>query len=99
MLDNRIKNNLVRIFEKYDSVEKVVLFGSRARGDNTEISDIDLCLFGKVNHRDFSYITMEIDEINTCLKFDILVFNKLSKEELIKNISREGVVIYSGKEV
>ena len=28
------------------SVKKVILFGSRARGDNTERSDIDIAVYG-----------------------------------------------------
>lgn len=31
--------------------------------------------------------------------FDILAFNELTKEDLIKNILNEGVVIYHGKKI
>lgn len=40
-------------------------------------------------------INVYINELDTCLSFDILSINELSKEELIKNILKEGVVIYN----
>ncbi|WP_258280737.1 hypothetical protein [Clostridium sp. CM027] len=50
-------------------------------------------------HLTLANINMDISEINTPLSFDILSFNELNKEELIKNILKEGVVIYNGKEI
>lgn len=97
MIDNRLKLELQRIFKKYAEIEKVVLFGSRARQDNKYNSDVDLCLFGEhINHLVLAKVNLDIDEINTPLSFDILSFNELSKIELIENILREGVDIYNG---
>nr|WP_258876467.1 hypothetical protein [Clostridium sp. CM028] len=50
-------------------------------------------------HLTLANINMDIRGINTPLSFDILSFNELNKEELIKNILKEGVVIYNGKEI
>ena len=36
----------ISTFAKKHSVEKVILFGSRARGTNTERSDIDIAVYG-----------------------------------------------------
>ena len=33
-------------FARQHSVERVILFGSRARGDHTERSDIDIAVYG-----------------------------------------------------
>ncbi|BDR81112.1 DNA polymerase subunit beta [Clostridium tetani] len=100
MLDDKLKTQLEKIFAKYPQVEKVVLFGSRARGDNKYNSDIDLCIFGEeLSHLTLAKITFYIRDLDTCLMFDILAFNELTKKDLIKNILNEGVVIYRGKEV
>ncbi len=94
-MDDKLKFQLVLIFNKYPDVEKVVLFGSRARGDYKYNSDIDLCIFGeKLNHLTLAKINMDISELNTPLNFDILAFNELNKKELINNILKEGVVVY-----
>ena len=36
----------IALFAENNSVDKVVLFGSRARGINTERSDVDLAVYG-----------------------------------------------------
>lgn len=96
MIDDKLKIELEVIFSRYTEVEKVLLFGSRARGDNRYNSDIDLCIFGEgVTHLILAKINMDINELNTCLSFDILSINELSKKELIENILKEGVVIYN----
>ncbi|MDE5581182.1 MAG: nucleotidyltransferase domain-containing protein, partial [Treponemataceae bacterium] len=40
-LDKRVEDDIIRIAKK-SNVKKVILFGSRARGTNSERSDIDL---------------------------------------------------------
>ncbi len=96
-MEEKLKLELQSIFKKYKEIEKVILFGSRARQDNNYNSDIDLCLFGeKITHLTHAKVTMDIEEINTPLSFDILNFNELTKENLIKNIKNEGIVIYNG---
>ena len=90
-MEEKLKLELQSIFEKYKEIEKVILFGSRARQDNNYNSDIDLCLFGeKITHLTHAKVTMDIEEINTPLSFDILNFNELTKENLIKNIKTKG---------
>ncbi|WP_373599220.1 nucleotidyltransferase domain-containing protein [Paraclostridium bifermentans] len=96
-MEEKLKNELQLIFSKYKEIEKVILFGSRARQDNRYNSDVDICLFGKnITHLIQAKVSMDIDEINTPLSFDILNFNELNKKELIDNILREGIDIYNG---
>ena len=45
---NNILQFLAEEFGKYDTIESAALFGSRARGDNTELSDYDIAVFGGV---------------------------------------------------
>ena len=44
-LPDRVLRELCFFAQKY-SIEKLVLFGSRARGTNTERSDIDIAVYG-----------------------------------------------------
>ena len=95
MLDERIEKDLCGIFKTYPAITKVVLFGSRARGDYKYNSDIDLCIFSEgISHLDFSKMSLDIEDIKTALSFDLIEFEKLIKAELINNILNEGVVIY-----
>ena len=72
-------------------VEKVILFGSRARGDNKERSDIDLAIEGG----NTALFSVEADEIiNTLLMFDIVDLGGFVQDELRQSIGREGKIIY-----
>ena len=76
--------------QKYD-IEKVILFGSRARGDYKERSDIDLAFCGGSS----SHFILDVDETtSTLLEFDIVVLDKPVRKELLESIKREGVVLY-----
>ena len=44
-LPERVVKDIVTFAKRY-SVRKVILFGSRARGNNTERSDIDIAVYG-----------------------------------------------------
>ncbi|AYD40696.1 nucleotidyltransferase domain-containing protein [Clostridium fermenticellae] len=98
MIDDKLKSELEVIFKKYVEIEKVLLFGSRARGNNRYNSDVDLCIFGKnITNLILAKISMDVNELDTCLSFDILSMNELSKDGLINNILKEGIVIYNEK--
>ncbi|WP_243105918.1 nucleotidyltransferase family protein [Clostridium fermenticellae] len=98
LIDDKLKSELEVIFKKYVEIEKVLLFGSRARGNNRYNSDVDLCIFGKnITNLILAKISMDVNELDTCLSFDILSMNELSKDGLINNILKEGIVIYNEK--
>ncbi len=76
---------------KEKRVEKVILFGSRARGDFKERSDIDLAFYGGYK----SQFVLDVDEVtSTLLEFDIVDLDKPVRKELLESIKSEGVVLY-----
>lgn len=78
------------IARKYD-VERVILFGSRARGDYYRASDIDLAVLGG-NIEKFS-IDIE-EETSTLLEFDIIDLGQPLQEGFLNSIRKEGIVLY-----
>ncbi len=79
------------LFSKKHGIQKVILFGSRARGDCTERSDIDLAVCGG----DFDAFYWDVREnIHSLLTFDIVNFDSGISEDLKKEIERDGVTIY-----
>lgn len=89
-LPDRVLRELSSFAQKY-SVTKVILFGSRARGTNTERSDIDIAVYGG----DFDNFYWDIKEkINSLLIFDIVQADSSISDELKKEIEKDGVVIY-----
>ncbi|MCI5679705.1 MAG: nucleotidyltransferase domain-containing protein [Bacteroidales bacterium] len=78
--------------EKYKA-EKIVLFGSRARGDNKERSDIDLAIYGMPKDKQALFWS-DIDDLPTLLKFDLVHVDEDTDAELVKNIEKDGVTLY-----
>lgn len=72
-------------------VSRVVLFGSRARGDFKRTSDIDLAVEGG----DFERFALDVnEETATLLEYDIVDLDSEIQEELLDSIKKEGKVIY-----
>lgn len=94
-LKPEIKQCIVTIAKK-NNINKVILFGSRARGDNKERSDIDLAVSGGQIAR----FAIDVEEdIPTLLFFDVVDLDKPVQPELLDAIEQEGIIIYekSGK--
>lgn len=89
-LSKRVEDDIIRIAQK-NNIEKVILFGSRSRGDNGERSDVDLAVSGG-NIIDFTY---DIEEMAwTLLMFDVVDLDRNISGELRQEIERDGVVLY-----
>lgn len=81
----------IRNIAKKYNVEKVILFGSRARGDYSRASDIDLAIHGG----DITRFSIEVDEeTSTLLMYDFVNLDTDVQKELLESINREGVVLY-----
>ena len=95
-LDNSIIENIISILKKYEEVESSKIFGSRARGDYRDNSDIDIALFGnKLTYSINTKIYYDIDNLYLPYKIDLINFNTLTDDNEIKNkILKEGVEFY-----
>ena len=74
---------------KLNHVEKVILFGSRARGDYKEYSDIDLCITEEIDQKKRYKIMDDVDKIMTHHKIDLIFIQDVKNEEFIKNIYKD----------
>ncbi len=96
------------ICRKYQNLlNKVILFGSYSRGEQTEKSDIDLYIessqtTGKaLRSRDFREFEFELhDAFDNLLSFDLLLFGgkrdvaQVKKSLLYQQIIKDGVLLY-----
>lgn len=78
-------------FAKKHQIEKVILFGSRARGTNTERSDIDIAVSGG-DFDGFYFDAME--RTHSLLMFDIINLDEPISSELTTELKKDGIVIY-----
>ncbi len=81
---------------KRHGAQRLVLFGSRARGDHRNNSDIDLAVYGmpKQNRADF---WMDCEDLPTLLKFDIVHITENMNPAFIENIGKDGIELYAAE--
>lgn len=82
------------IFQKYEAIEKVVIYGSRAKGNYKEGSDIDITLFGELNYDLIIKLKHEFEDSNIPYLVDISIYEDLQSETLKEHIDRVGKVFY-----
>lgn len=80
----------IKQIAKECKVDKVLIFGSRARGDYKRTSDIDLAVKGG----DVVKFTLKMEETSTLLEFDVVDLDGSITQELYSSIMAEGKVIY-----
>lgn len=90
-------NEILKILESCESIDEVLLYGSRAKGTCKEGSDIDITLKGKVTNQDFSKLWHSLDDSYIPYKFDISIYDNLSSITLKEDIDRIGKIFYIKK--
>jgi predicted nucleotidyltransferase len=84
-----------QVFANYSEVERVCLYGSRAKGDFQNGSDIDLTIMGDaLSSAQSLRIENELDELLLPYKIDLSLFRQIENTDLIEHIRRVGVEFY-----
>ena len=88
-------DKISRVFSVHPGVEQVILYGSRAKGNFRNGSDIDLTIMGKsITHSELLKIETELDDLLLPYKIDLSLLHQISDEELLDHIRRVGRVFY-----
>jgi len=90
---------LLNAFAELPEIEKVVVYGSRARGDYRNGSDLDLAIFGsEVSSSTILRLSSQLNgESPLLIKYDVLSINTLTNENLLNQITIEGKIMYERK--
>lgn len=91
-LSEEIYIQIKKITNKYSKYQ-FRIFGSRARGDYKDNSDIDIAVFGDIKDDEEYKILDEFDLLDIPYTVDVVFMKKINKKEFINSILREGVVI------
>lgn len=98
-LPEYVLQNLQRIFANHPVVERVVLYGSRAKGNFRPNSDIDLMIVApKISWREFNQIEGEIDDLLMPWKVDLALEHQVENNELLAHVARVGVTLAQANE-
>ncbi|MCB9062355.1 MAG: nucleotidyltransferase domain-containing protein [Halobacteriovoraceae bacterium] len=91
-LTDDIIENIKNIILNNSKVEKIILYGSRAKGNFRSGSDIDICLKGKeLTTNDILSIEDKLDDLNLPYTFDLSIFHLIDNSSLKDHISRVGI--------
>lgn len=87
------------VFANYPQIDKVILYGSRAKGNYRNGSDIDLVLLGKDIDLSLQFkIENELDDLLLPYKIDLSIQHKIENSELLDHIERVGKVFFEREE-
>jgi uncharacterized protein len=93
-------NEILGVFENYPDLEKVILYGSRARGNYSNGSDIDFALVGEfMDLTSLQKIENDLDDLLLPYKMDVSLLRHIKNEELIEHINEIGQVFYEKEKV
>ena len=85
---------ITSVFRQHPEVFAVKVFGSRAKGNSTPRSDVDLALWGHVDALCAERIAAELDELPLACRFDVKAFALIKLKTLREHIERVGIAIY-----
>lgn len=87
---------ILNIIKGFSEIDKVVIFGSRAKGNYSVGSDVDLAIYGEgVNFDTLSKLHWKLENEGPLpYFFDVVDYTHLTHEELRKHIDRRGILIY-----
>lgn len=87
--------NLNTVFENHVEIEKVIIYGSRAKRNHKNGSDIDFSLVGdNITFDILTIINLEIEALNTPYLYDTSIFHTLKSSEILDQINRVGKIFY-----
>lgn len=90
-----ILDYLKRKFQKHTVIEQVKLYGSRAKGNFNQCSDIDLVVYGKeIDRFLIADLLLDLEDSDIPYKVDLQSYHELKNRKLIEHIDRVGVVVY-----
>lgn len=95
-LDDEEMKMMHDIFAQTVNIDKVILYGSRAKGTYKPFSDVDITLVGdQLTEEDLTDVMFRLEESSLPYFCDVSLFKNLSSPNLISHIRRMGKTIYT----
>ena len=94
-LSDTVITDICCVFRRYPNIEKVLIFGSRAKGTYSEGSDIDLAAIGDdITFNQLMDINIQIEDLGLLYKVDVVDYNKNIDTPIGEHINRVGKPFY-----
>ena len=94
-LSDTVITDICSVFRSFPNIDKVLIFGSRAKGTYSEGSDIDLAAVGEnITFNQLMDINIQIEDLGLLYKVDVVDYNKNVGTPIGEHIDRVGLLIY-----
>jgi len=94
-LEAIVIEKIINVFVHHPAIEKAIIYGSRAKGNFRQHSDIDLTLVGQqLDSSQLATIERQIDNLSLPYKIDLSLYHLISNPQLIINIDNSGKTFY-----
>jgi len=94
-LSMSVVKQIKQVFSKYPALEKVILYGSRAKGTYHNGSDIDLTFVGEsLTAKNLYQIDDDLEALLLPYTFDLSLLEEIDNPNLREHIQRVGVSFY-----
>ena len=94
-LSDTVIKELQDVFRHHANIQKVIIFGSRSKGNYRAGSDIDLAVIGNdIDYDQLLSIHCEIDDLELLYSVDLLDYQKKKGTPIGDHIDRVGQVFY-----
>lgn len=98
-LSDEVIQDICGVFARHRNVDEVLIFGSRAKGNYSEGSDIDLAAKGSgISFNQLMDINIQIEDLGLLYKVDVVDYNKNLGTPIVAHIDRVGKVFYKKQE-
>ncbi|MCD4831558.1 MAG: nucleotidyltransferase domain-containing protein [Anaerohalosphaeraceae bacterium] len=88
-------DSILRVLAEFEQIESAVIFGSRAKGNNKEASDVDIAVKGKeITDKTIIRLRASLEDLPLPYFFDVIDYDKIENRNLIEHIDRVGKAIY-----
>lgn len=95
-LSNTVISDICSVFRRHANIDKVLIFGSRAKGTYSEGSDIDLAAVGnEISFDQLMDINIQIEDLGLLYKVDVIDYNKNINTPIGEHIIRVGLPFYN----
>ena len=94
-LSDTVIEELQDIFKRHVNIKKVLIFGSRSKGNYRAGSDIDLAVIGdNLDYNQMLDIICEIEDLELLYSVDLLDYQKKKGTPIGDHIDRVGQIFY-----
>lgn len=94
-LQPHIMEQMTAVLKNHPGVLKAAVFGSRAMGNYTPHSDIDIVVYGSLDWKEIERIKSDLNDLDIIYKTDCIHYQDIKLDALKEHVDKYAVVFYT----